>query len=121
MRPLHHPTSASWHSDPVVSGEVPTEPEKVFALRIVFHHRPRPHREAGADLYVLQRLFARGERFIEHVGLAQPHSIIEPHARFDEGGGLFTRNVLRWSASDPPRHAVYLSTGVQPEKRKSDC
>jgi hypothetical protein len=76
----HVGTASAIVTLPVVAGEVPAEPEKVFALRIAFHHRARPHREAGADLYVLQRLAAGCQRFVEHIWLAQADAVIEPHA-----------------------------------------
>jgi hypothetical protein len=46
-----------------------------------------------------QRFFSRGERPIEHVGLAQCRAVIEPHARPDKAGGLFAGNSSRGSAS----------------------
>lgn len=105
----------------VVTGKMPAEPEKVFAVRVVFHHRARPHRKAGADLYVLQFFFPGGKGFVEHVGLAQPHAVIEPHARLDEGGGVFSGNALRRSACDPPGHADYLSSEAEAAKRGYNC
>ena len=68
----------------VVAREVPTEHVEVFALRIVFDHRPRTHREAGADFDVLQILFPCRQRLVENIRLAMRRAELQPHAGFDE-------------------------------------
>ncbi len=75
----------------VVSREVPTKPEEVFALRIALHHCTRLHREAGTEFHILQGVPAGGERLVEDVGLAQPHAVIEPHAGLYKARGLLAR------------------------------
>ena len=73
----------------VVAGKMPAEHVEMLAFRIVFDHSAGPHRQAGADLDVLQFVFACSQRLIENIGLAMRHAIVQPHAGFDEAGRVF--------------------------------
>src|SRR5215470_8353082 len=68
---------------------MPTEQVEMLAFRIVVDHSARTHREAGADLDVLQLVLARSQRLIENIGLAVGRAVVQPHAGFDEAGGPF--------------------------------
>src|SRR5438132_11190004 len=68
---------------------MPTEDVEMLAFRVFFDYGARPQSEAGADLHVLKLVLARGQCFVEHVGLAVRCAVIQPHSRFDEAGGLF--------------------------------
>src|SRR6266567_5251767 len=76
---------------------MPTEDVEMLAVRVFFDYCARPQSEAGADLHVLKLVLARGQCFVENVGLAVRRAVIQPHSRFDEAGGLlcgdgFTRH-----------------------------
>ena len=73
----------------VVAGEMPAEHVEMLAFRIVFDHSARAHRQAGADLHVRQFVFACSQRPIENIGLAMACAVVQPHAGFDEAGGVF--------------------------------
>src|SRR5947207_8871900 len=68
---------------------MPTEDVEMLAFRVLFNCSARAQSEARADLHVLELFLARGQCFIENVGLAVRRAIIQPHSRFDEAGGLF--------------------------------
>src|SRR5438552_14721838 len=68
---------------------MPTEYVEMLAFRVFFDYGARPQSEARADLHVLQLVLARGQCFVENVGLAVRCAVIQPHSRFDETCGLF--------------------------------
>ena len=68
---------------------MPTEDVEMLAFRVFFDYSARPQSEARADLHVLKLVLARGQCFVENVGLAVRRAVIQPHSRFDEAGGLF--------------------------------
>jgi hypothetical protein len=68
---------------------MPPEHVEMLALRILFDHSARTHRETGANLDVLQLVFARSEGAVESVWLAMRRAIVQPHPGFDEAGGVF--------------------------------
>src|SRR5436190_6349212 len=68
---------------------MPTENVEMLAFRVFFDYGARPQSEARADLHVLKLFLARGQCFVENVGLAVRRAVIQPHSRFDEAGGLF--------------------------------
>jgi hypothetical protein len=74
----------------VIAGEVPAEKKKAVAFRIAFRYRPRPHRKAGTDLYIVQFISAGAEGFVEYIRLRKPHTIIQPHAGTDKTRRLLT-------------------------------
>ena len=78
----------------VVAGEMHAEQMKVFALGILIQHCARTHGDAGAELHVMQFFFAQCQCMIEHIGLTQGGTVIDPHAGLDHGGGLGGRNGL---------------------------
>src|SRR5437764_8044536 len=91
---------------------MPTEDVEMLAIRVFFDYSARPQSEARADLHVLQFVLARGQCFVENVGLAVRRAIIQPHSRFDEAGGLFcgdgfTRHWKPLAAGTPLLHKVY--------------
>jgi len=105
----HVVAAAGVVSFPVVAGEMPTEKKEMPAVGIAFSNSPRPHGEAGTDFYVLEGVSSGGERLIEHVGLTEPHPVIEPHARANEVRGLVAGDGLCGNASYPADHARPLS------------
>ena len=73
----------------VVGRKMPAEHVEMLAFRIFFDHRAWTHRQAGANLDVLQFVFSRSQRLIENIGLAKRRAVVQPHAGFDEAGSLF--------------------------------
>ena len=78
----------------VVAREMHAEQMKVLALGVLIQHRTRTHGDAGAELHVMQFVFAQCQRLVEHIGLAQGGTIVDPHARLDQDSSLFGRNGL---------------------------
>src|SRR5881227_2163641 len=68
---------------------MPTEDVEMLAFRVFFDYSACPQSEAGADLHILKLVLARGQCFVENVGLAVRRAVIQPHSRFDETGSLF--------------------------------
>ena len=76
----------------VVARKMPAEHVEVLAVGIFFNHSARTHRQTGADFDVLEFVLARGQRLVENVGLTVRHAVVQPHAGFDETGGVFCGN-----------------------------
>jgi hypothetical protein len=64
----------------LVAGKMPAEQVEMLAFGILFDHSAGTQREAAANFYILQFVFACCQRFIEDIGLTVARTIVQPHA-----------------------------------------
>jgi hypothetical protein len=93
----------------VIAGVVPAEPMKVVAARIDLQHGARPHRDASAELDVLELVNSLRERRVEHIRLADAAAVLDPvagaHERRSFDGGdparahTSSHRLVRWRIS----------------------
>jgi hypothetical protein len=57
---------------------------EVLTARVGLEHGARPHRQARAELHVLELLDPPSERGVEHVRLADARAVLDPVAGVHE-------------------------------------
>ena len=96
---------------PVVAGVVQAERVDVVTVGIGLHHRARAHRETVTELDVRDLVDAGPKHSVEHVGLAQRSTVVQPHARRDETRRTFWCDGLDRSAGHAQCDGIGLCEG----------